>query len=137
MSTGIRTNAAAELLGVSPNTLRSWERRFGYPKPERSPGNHRQYELLELQTLRNALTETGNISSAIALARQRQGAPATQSGLQGALESFDEPAADWAMEESRAVSPWEPTAKELLLATIDDPAPAPGAKAELEFACRW
>ena len=30
---GIRTNAAAELLGVSPNTLRSWERRFGYPKP--------------------------------------------------------------------------------------------------------
>ena len=29
---GIRTNAAAELLGVSPNTLRSWERRFGYPQ---------------------------------------------------------------------------------------------------------
>ena len=28
---GIRTNAAAELLGVSPNTLRCWERRFGYP----------------------------------------------------------------------------------------------------------
>ena len=33
---GIRTNAAAVMLGVSPNTLRSWERRFGYP----SPGAH-------------------------------------------------------------------------------------------------
>ncbi len=27
----IRTNAAAALLGVSSNTLRSWESRFGYP----------------------------------------------------------------------------------------------------------
>ena len=45
---GIRTNAAAELLGVSPNTLRSWERRFGHPKPRRTAGGHRQYDLGEL-----------------------------------------------------------------------------------------
>src|SRR5919106_763154 len=44
---GIRTNAAAELLGVSPNTLRSWERRFGYPRPRRTQGGHRQYDLAE------------------------------------------------------------------------------------------
>ena len=69
MSAGIRTNAAAELLGVSPNTLRSWERRFGYPEPDRSEGNHRQYNLVELQTLRQALDETGNIGAAIQLAR--------------------------------------------------------------------
>ena len=62
---GIRTNAAAELLGVSPNTLRSWERRFGYPEPRRSAGGHRQYELGELEALRRALLETHNISSAI------------------------------------------------------------------------
>src|ERR671911_3034178 len=67
---GIRTNAAAEVLGVSPNTLRSWERRYGYPTPKRTVGNHRNYELVELQALRDALTETGNISSAIELARQ-------------------------------------------------------------------
>src|SRR5436190_19328052 len=103
MSTGIRTNAAAELLGVSPNTLRSWERRFGFPRPERSPGNHRQYELLELQTLRDALAETGNVASAVELARQRQSAPATRTELEAALESFDEAAADRAMEESLAV----------------------------------
>ena len=107
MSTGIRTNAAAEILGVSPNTLRSWERRFGYPQPKRTPGNHRQYEMVELQTLRDALAETGNISTAIELARQRQSAPATSSGLQAALESFDEDAADRAMEESLALRPLE------------------------------
>ena len=42
---GIRTNAAAVMLGVSPNTLRSWERRYGFPQPQRSPGGHRQYAL--------------------------------------------------------------------------------------------
>src|SRR3954462_10804187 len=87
---GIRTNAAAEVLGVSPNTLRSWERRYGYPTPKRTTGNHRNYELGELQALREALTETGNISSAIALARQRQAAPASDGSLLTAFESFDE-----------------------------------------------
>ena len=66
---GIRTNAAAELLGVSPNTLRSWERRFGYPTPRRTAGGHRQYDLAELEALRRALLETHNISSAIQVAQ--------------------------------------------------------------------
>ena len=35
------------MLGVSPSTLRSWERRFGFPAPRRSTGGHRQYELAE------------------------------------------------------------------------------------------
>jgi MerR family transcriptional regulator, light-induced transcriptional regulator len=137
MNPGIRTNAAAELLGVSPNTLRSWERRFGYPQPQRTPGNHRQYELMELQTLRDALAETGNIASAIELARQRQSAPATQDGLQVALENFDEAAADRAMEESLALRPLERTIEELLLPTLDALAADPHDEAELEFACRW
>ena len=137
MSTGIRTNAAAEILGVSPNTLRSWERRFGFPQPQRSPGNHRQYEMVELQTLRDALAETGNISTAIELTRQRQSAPATNSGLQAALESFDEAAADRAMEESLALRPLERSIEELLLPALDEMAADPGREAELEFGCRW
>jgi DNA-binding transcriptional MerR regulator len=135
--TGIRTNAAAEILGVNPNTLRSWERRFGYPQPERTPGNHRQYQLLELQTLRDALAETGNIASAVELARQRQAAPASLTSLRAALESFDEPAADRAMEESLALRPLERTIEELLLPTLDELAVADAREAELEFACRW
>jgi DNA-binding transcriptional MerR regulator len=137
MSSGIRTNAAAEILGVSPNTLRSWERRFGYPQPERTPGNHRQYELVELQTLRDALAETGNISTAIELSRQRQSAPATSSGLHAAIESFDEEAAERAMEESLALRPLERSIEELLLPTLDQLATEPDRRAELEFGCRW
>jgi MerR family transcriptional regulator, light-induced transcriptional regulator len=137
MSTGIRTNAAAEILGVSPNTLRSWERRFGYPQPKRTPGNHRQYELIELQTLRDALAETGNISTAVELTRQRQSAPASDSELQAALESFDEAAADRAMEESLALRPLERSIEELLLPALDELAADPARAAELEFACRW
>jgi DNA-binding transcriptional MerR regulator len=134
---GIRTNAAAEVLGVSPNTLRSWERRYGYPKPKRTVGNHRNYELVELQTLRDALAQTGNIAAAIELARQRQEAPASGDNLHAALESFDEDAADRAIEESLAVRPLERTVEELLLPTLDQLAADPGRDAELEFASRW
>jgi DNA-binding transcriptional MerR regulator/methylmalonyl-CoA mutase cobalamin-binding subunit len=134
---GIRTNAAAEVLGVSPNTLRSWERRYGYPVPKRTPGNHRNYELVELQTLRDALAETGNISSAIELARQRQAAPANGGGLRAAFETFDEDAADRAVEESLALRPLERTVEELLLPAVDALAADPDREAELEFAARW
>jgi DNA-binding transcriptional MerR regulator len=134
---GIRTNAAAEVLGVSPNTLRSWERRYGFPTPKRTQGNHRNYELVELQMLRDALAETGNISSAIELARQRQSAPASDSGLFGAFEGFDEAAADRAIEESLALRSLERTVEELLLPAIDKLAADPEREAELEFASRW
>ena len=125
---GIRTNAAAEVLGVNPNTLRSWERRYGYPTPKRTPGNHRNYELVELQTLRDALAQTGNISSAIELARQRQSAPASSGSLLVALEGFDEDAADRAVEESLALRPLERTVEELLLPAIDSLPPTPSAR---------
>jgi len=134
---GIRTNAAAEVLGVSPNTLRSWERRYGFPVPKRTPGNHRNYELVELQTLRDALATTGNISSAIELARQRQEAPASGDSLRAAFESFDEEAANRAVEESLAVRPLERTVEEMLLPAIDELVAEPEREAELEFAARW
>jgi DNA-binding transcriptional MerR regulator len=135
--TGIRTNAAAEVLGVSPNTLRSWERRYGFPTPKRTAGNHRNYELVELQTLRDALAQTGNISSAIELTRQRQAAPANSNNLLAALESFDEEAANLAVEESLALRPLERTVEELLLPAIDGLAADPDREAELEFGARW
>jgi DNA-binding transcriptional MerR regulator len=134
---GIRTNAAAEVLGVSPNTLRSWERRYGFPTPKRTAGNHRNYELVELQTLRDALDQTGNISSAIELTRQRQAAPASSDKLLDALERFDEEGADRAVEESLALRPLERTVEELLLPAIDRLSEGPGEDPELEFGVRW
>lgn len=134
---GIRTNAAAELLGVSPNTLRSWERRFGYPSPRRTAGGHRQYELTELEALRRALLETHNISSAIQVARQRGEGPSSAARLVDAFDRFDESTADRVMEESLAVRSVERTVEDLLLPALEFIHDRTGREAEYELACRW
>ncbi len=134
---GIRTNAAAELLGVSPNTLRSWERRFGYPQPRRTAGGHRQYDLVELESLRRALLETHNISSAIEVARQRGEGPSSPSRLLDAFDHFDEAGADRIMEESLAVRSVDRTVEEVLLPAIEMAQDRDAREAEWEMACRW
>jgi DNA-binding transcriptional MerR regulator len=134
---GIRTNAAAELLGVSPNTLRSWERRFGYPTPRRTTGGHRQYELGELEALRRALLETHNISSAIQVAQQRGEGPGSAARLLEAFDRFDDALADRFMEESLALRSIERSVEELLLPAIELAEGRDGREAECEFACRW
>jgi MerR family transcriptional regulator, light-induced transcriptional regulator len=134
---GIRTNAAAELLGVSPNTLRSWERRFGYPRPRRTQGGHRQYDLAELEALRRALLETHNISSAIELARQRGEGPSSPSRLVDAFDHFDESGADRVMEESLAVRSVERTVEEVLLPGLELADGRESREAERELALRW
>src|SRR5437660_6714719 len=85
----IRTTAAASILGVSTNTLRSWERRYGFPRPRRSSGGHRRYAIDEIQALRQTLSETHNVSSAIALAHRRGVGPASPSRLAMAFGTFD------------------------------------------------
>jgi MerR family transcriptional regulator, light-induced transcriptional regulator len=134
---GIRTNAAAELLGVSPNTLRSWERRFGYPKPRRTQGGHRQYDLSELESLRRALLETHNISSAIELARQRGEGPSSPSRMLDAWDHFDEELADRVLEESLAVRSVERSVEEVLLPALELADVREGREAERELAFRW
>jgi hypothetical protein len=130
----IRTNAAAAMLGVSPNTLRSWERRFGFPEPRRTAGGHRQFDLAEIEALRCAFEETHNVSSAITLARERGAGPPTSSRLRSAFARFDEINADRVLEESLAVRSVERTIDEVLL---------PGVEAleadtpEQGFAWRW
>ena len=134
---GIRTNAAAELLGVSPNTLRSWERRFGYPKPRRTKGGHRQYDLAELESLRRALLETHNISSAIELARQRGEGPSSPSRMLDAWDHFDEVLADRVLEESLAVRSVERSVEDVLLPALELADGREGREAERELAFRW
>ena len=73
-------------------------------------------------------------SSWPASARRRRPAAAS---LLAALESFDEDAADRAIEESLALRPLERTVEELLLPAIDRLAADPDREAELEFASRW
>src|SRR3954462_8025140 len=130
----VRTNAAAAMLGVSPNTLRSWERRFGYPTPRRTQGGHRQFELTEIEALRQAFAETQNISSAISIARERGEGPATPARLRDAFSRFDEDKADRLLEESLATRSVERTVQEVLLPTI---AELSEGGPELGFAWRY
>ncbi len=115
----IRTNAAAAMLGVSPNTLRSWERRFGYPAPQRTEGGHRQFELSEIETLRQAFAETHDIASAVSIARERGEGPSSPARLQSAFAMFSEDAADRLLEESLAVRSVERTVESVLLAAVE------------------
>jgi MerR family transcriptional regulator, light-induced transcriptional regulator len=130
----IRTNAAAAMLGVSPSTLRSWERRFGFPEPRRSTGGHRLYDLAEVEALRAAFHDTQNVSSAIALARDRGAGPASPSRLAAALQRFDEGEADRVLEESLAVRSVERSVEEVLLPAV---ASLGAGSAEEAFAWRW
>jgi DNA-binding transcriptional MerR regulator len=134
---GIRINAAAEMLGVSPSTLRSWERRLGYPHPRRTPGNHRIYELNEVESLRDALRETQNISSAVEVARQRGRGPASPARLLAAFDRFDEAGCDRELEQSLAIRSVERSVAEVLLPALEMAERRPNGEAELEHACRW
>jgi DNA-binding transcriptional MerR regulator len=133
---GIRTNAAAVMLGISPNTLRSWERRYGFPSPHRSAGGHRQYSLAEIESLRLTLAETHNVSSAISLARERGQGPPTHTRLAGAYASFDEEAANRMLEESLGLRSVERTIEEVLLAAVESRAETDRNSAEYEFGWR-
>src|SRR5437016_5333794 len=115
---GIRTNAAAVMLGVSPNTLRSWERRYGFPRPHRSPGGHRHYSLVEIESLRHTLAETHNVSSAISLARERGEGPSSAARLELAFGMFDEQRCDRLLEESLTLRSFERTVEEILLTAV-------------------
>ena len=134
----VRTNAAAAMIGVSPSTLRSWERRFGFPTPRRTAGGHRQFDLVEIEALRAAFEETQNVSSAISIARERGAGPASPTRLRSALTRFDEDGADRVIEESLAVRSVERTVEEVLLPAIesldDGTVPPPP---EYNIAWRW
>jgi DNA-binding transcriptional MerR regulator len=49
---GVYTIAEVEeRVGLSTALLRQWERRYGFPKPERSPGGHRLYSEADVEAL--------------------------------------------------------------------------------------
>ncbi|MDX6650745.1 MAG: MerR family transcriptional regulator, light-induced transcriptional regulator [Solirubrobacteraceae bacterium] len=132
----LKTSEAASLLNVSPNTLRAWERRFGYPKPQRSPGKHRLYTHGEIAALKDALQEGLSISSAVS--RAREGLSADSDSLIGALSSFDRTRADGAMEAALALRSLERSVEEILLPSLDELEERHGAdSARWAFASRW
>ncbi|MBK8987317.1 MAG: MerR family transcriptional regulator [Chloroflexi bacterium] len=65
--------AVVQETGVKPDTLRAWERRYGLPQPDRTPGRHRlysQYDIDMLKWLQERQNEGLSISRAVDLWRQ-------------------------------------------------------------------
>lgn len=132
----LKTSEAAALLNVSPNTLRAWERRFGYPKPQRSPGKHRLYTHGEIVALKDALQEGLSISSAVS--RAREGLSADADSLLGALLAFDRGRADTAMEAALALRSLERSIEEVLLPSLSELQARFGREsARWAFGARW
>ena len=132
----LKTSEAAAVLNVSPNTLRAWERRFGYPKPRRSPGKHRLYTHGEVAALRDALQEGLSISSAISHAREALSADT--SILVGALQAFELERADSAMEAALALRSVERSVQHVLLPALHEIGVRHGFdSAPWAFAGRW
>src|ERR1700730_11474597 len=112
----LKTSEAAALLNVSPNTLRAWARRFDFPKPQRSQGQHRLFTHGEVAALRDALQEGLSISSAVS--RAREGLAADTNSLLGALVSSERERSDVAIEAALALRSLERSVEEVLLPTL-------------------
>jgi MerR family transcriptional regulator, light-induced transcriptional regulator len=132
----LKTSEAASLLNVSPNTLRAWERRFGYPKPQRSAGHHRLYTHGEVAALRDALQQGLSISSAVS--RAQEALSTDTHTLVGALASFELDRADSAMESALALRSLERSVEEVMLPALHELGERYGVdSAPWAFVARW
>jgi len=66
----LRPDEAAAMLRVSPDTLRAWERRFGYPHSVFPATGQRRYAHREVIALRNTLDAGLSVAAAIDKARR-------------------------------------------------------------------
>ena len=69
---GIAIGELAARTGVGEGTLRMWERRHGFPAPERLPSGHRRYRAADAELVAQVLRErAAGLSLAAAIARVR------------------------------------------------------------------
>jgi DNA-binding transcriptional MerR regulator len=62
-----------ERTGVGEGTLRMWERRHGFPAPERLPSGHRRYRATDAELVLQVLRErAAGLSLPAAIARARE-----------------------------------------------------------------
>jgi DNA-binding transcriptional MerR regulator len=73
---GLRISEVSTALGVPIATIRSWERRYGFPSPSRTFGSHRRFTLEhvdQLRALRDLVTSGHPAREAVELVRARGG----------------------------------------------------------------
>jgi MerR family transcriptional regulator, light-induced transcriptional regulator len=99
----LRIGELGQRVGVSPDLLRAWERRYGLLRPERSPGGFRLYSPDDEARVRRMVAHLGRGLAAAEAARMAESAEIGQlsvgdpvSGyvddLRRALDTFDEAA---------------------------------------------
>lgn len=75
---GLTIGELSKRTGVGVTTLRAWERRHGFPVPQRLPSGHRRYAEGDAEAVRAVVRERANgatLESALARARDRSLAP--------------------------------------------------------------
>jgi DNA-binding transcriptional MerR regulator len=78
----------SEALGIPIPTIRSWERRYGFPSPPRTGGRHRRYtpaEIAQLRAVRDRITRGERANVAIDSVREEGAVPPPEGS---ALDAF-------------------------------------------------
>ena len=114
---------------VPASTLRQWERRYGFPKPERSDSGYRLYcegDIRSIELMKQHIAEGVAASRAAELvARTDQNArpeslTGLQAGLLDALLNFDEARADQVFSQAHSFHSVETVLSELLPHTMTE-----------------
>jgi methanogenic corrinoid protein MtbC1 len=85
------TAAVVQRTGVPATTIRAWERRYGYPLPQRDAGGQRLYSERDMEGIRWLSDQTSQgvaISRAVAMLRNGYGASQPLASVAGAPRSF-------------------------------------------------
>jgi MerR family transcriptional regulator, light-induced transcriptional regulator len=83
---GLTIGQFVELTGVPEGTLRMWERRHGFPAPERLPSGHRRYSEDDAELVRRVAAErSAGLSLAVAIERVNASVAASTPSVYAAL----------------------------------------------------
>lgn len=83
---GLGIGEVVERTGVAEATLRMWERRYGFPAPQRLPSGHRRYSERDIELIQGVVgRRRGGLSVAAAIEQTRDEGSRPQMSIQAAL----------------------------------------------------
>lgn len=86
MEKGLTIGQFVERTGVAEGTLRMWERRHGFPTPQRLPSGHRRYSEADIELVRRvAFERSAGMSLAAAIARVKSFSATPSSSVYASL----------------------------------------------------